>query len=444
MGKKKKSELDKQFESFSGGMRERGYSMDAVKTLWDLLLPFSDYAFNKAHSAAYGLISYWTAYLKANYRTEYMAALLTSVRDDKDKSALYLGECRHMGITVLPPDVNSSSANFTAVGGDIRFGLTAVRNVGANVVDAIVEAREAKGGFTSFTDFLDKVPAVVCNKRTIESLIKAGAFDSLSPSRRALLLVHEQAVDAVVGLKRKEAEGQFDLFADTGADDAVTVNVVVPDVPEWDKKQRLAFEREMLGLYVSDHPLSGLEHVLASAADCSIVTLLADENRPEGSMVTVCGLISSLQRKMSKNGNPWAAVTLEDIDGSVEVLFFGETYLSYATVLAEDAVVTVRGRVRRRDETVQLQAVEVSIPDVSAVDARPVTIAMQVSRCTPPVVEKLREILATHPGVTEVNLRLTQPGRATVIRLEDTLRIERSPALFGDLKALLGPGCLVT
>lgn len=444
MGKKKKSELDKQFAAFSAGMAERGFSMDAVKTLWDILLPFSDYAFNKAHSAAYGVVSYWTAYLKANYPTEYMAALLTSVRDDKDKSALYLGECRHMGITVLPPDVNSSSANFTAVGTDIRFGLTAVRNVGANVVEAIVAAREEKGEFTSFTDFLDKVPAVVCNKRTIESLIKAGAFDSLAPSRRALLLVHEQAVDAVVGVKRKEAEGQFDLFAGMGADDdAVSVTVDVPDVPDWDKKQRLAFEREMLGLYVSDHPLSGLEHVLATASDCSIATLAADETRPEGSAVTVCGLITSLQRKMSKNGNPWAVVTLEDIDGSIEVLFFGETYLSYATMLAEDAVVTVRGRVRRRDDAVQLQAMEVSLPDVSAADSRPVTITMPVARCTPPVVERLREILGAHPGVTQVNLRLTQPGRATVMRLEDTLRIERSSALFGDLKALLGPGCLV-
>lgn len=446
MGKKKKEELDKQFAGFSGGMTERGFSMDAVKTLWDILLPFSDYAFNKAHSAAYGVVSYWTAYLKANYPTEYMAALLTSVRDDKDKSALYLGECRHMGITVLPPDVNSSAANFTAVGTDIRFGLTAVRNVGANVVDAIVAAREAKGDFTSFTDFLDKVPAVVCNKRTIESLIKAGAFDSLAPSRRALLLVHEQAVDAVVGVKRKEAEGQFDLFAGLGGedDDALGFSVEVPDVPDWDKKQRLAFEREMLGLYVSDHPLSGLEHVLAAAADCSLATLMADEARADGSMVTVCGLVTSLQRKMSKNGNPWAAVTLEDIDGSVEIMFFGETYLAYSTVLAEDAVITVRGRVRRRDETMQLQAVEVSLPDVSAVETAPVMISMPVSRCTPPVVERLREILATHPGVTEVHLKLTQPGRSTVMRLEEGLRIERSPALFGDLKALLGPGCLAS
>src|SRR6478735_1494769 len=241
MGKKKKSELDKQFEGFSNGMVERGFSMGAVQTLWDILLPFSDYAFNKAHSAAYGVISYWTAYLKANYSTEYMAALLTSVRDDKDKSALYLGEARHMGITVLPPDVNSSSANFTAVGKDIRFGLTAVRNVGANVVDAIVRTREEKGEFTSFTDFLDKVPAVVCNKRTIESLIKAGAFDSLGHPRRGLLAVHADAIDSFMEVKRNEAIGQFDLFADLFGDDPASSGgssmAVTPPIPtgEWSK-----------------------------------------------------------------------------------------------------------------------------------------------------------------------------------------------------------------
>jgi DNA polymerase-3 subunit alpha len=446
MGKKKKSELDKQFETFSGGMKDRGYSMAAVQTLWDILVPFSDYAFNKAHSAAYGLVSYWTAYLKANYPVEYMAALLTSVRDDKDKSALYLGECRRMGITVLPPDVNSSVANFTAVGEDIRFGLTAVRNVGANVVEAIVETRHAKGAYTSFTDFLDKVPAVVCNKRTIESLIKAGAFDSLGHTRRGLLLVHEQAVDAVIGVKRREAEGQFDLFADlAGAGDGPGFAVVVPDVPDWDKKQRLTFEREMLGLYVSDHPLAGIEHVLTAAADVPIATLLADEQRPDGSTVTVAGLVTSLQRRLSKQGNPWASVVLEDMESSVEVMFFGETYQSYSTVLAEDAVLVIRGRVRRRDETMQLQAIEVSVPDIVAHGAdAPLLVQMSVQRCTPPVVERLKEVLTSHPGTTEVRLRLTSPGRATLMKLGDGLRVERSTELFGDLKALLGPGCLAT
>ncbi|MGH3327489.1 MAG: DNA polymerase III subunit alpha, partial [Streptomycetales bacterium] len=178
MGKKKKEILEKEFMPFSEGMRASGYSAGAVKTLWDILVPFSDYAFNKAHTAGYGLVSYWTAYLKANHPAEYMAALLTSVRDDKDKSALYLNECRRMGIKVLPPDVNESDANFTPRGTDIRFGLAAVRNVGANVVESITRTRRAKGKFTDFYDFLDKVEPVVCNKKTIESLIKAGAFDS--------------------------------------------------------------------------------------------------------------------------------------------------------------------------------------------------------------------------------------------------------------------------
>lgn len=192
MGKKKKSELDKQYAGFEAGMKGNGYSDAAIKTLWDILLPFSDYAFNKAHSAAYGVLSYWTAYLKAHYPAEYMAALLTSVGDARDKLALYLNECRRMGIKVLPPDVNESIGFFAAVGDDIRFGLGAVRNVGFNVVDAIRGAREAKGGrFESFHDFLKKVPIQVANKRTVESLVKAGAFDSLGHTRRALVEIHE-------------------------------------------------------------------------------------------------------------------------------------------------------------------------------------------------------------------------------------------------------------
>ncbi|AEG44071.1 DNA polymerase III subunit alpha [Isoptericola variabilis] len=444
MGKKKPEVLAKEFVNFEAGCKERGYSDAAIKAVWDTLVPFAGYAFNKAHSAGYGLVAYWTAYLKANYPTEYMAALLQSVRDDKDKMALYLNECRRMHITVLPPDVNDSAAKFTAVGSDIRFGLTAIRNVGANVVDAIITARETKGAFTSFQDFLDKVPAVVCNKRTIESLIKAGAFDSLGHARRALLIIHEQAVDSVISVKRKEAEGQFDLFADFGgaADDGMNFSVDVPDLPDWDKKQRLAFEREMLGLYVSDHPLSGLEHVLARAADTSIATLVADEGRPDGSTVTVAGLITSLQRKMSKNGNPWAAVTIEDLEGAVEVMFFGETYLAYSTILAEDQVITLKGRVRRRDDQMQLQAMEVSLPDTSAVADTPVLVTVPHTRCVEPVMVRLREVLATHPGPAEVHVSVAEPGKRTVVRAGDGLRVEKSPALFGDLKALLGPACL--
>ncbi|MDQ1538557.1 MAG: polymerase subunit alpha, partial [Actinomycetota bacterium] len=260
MGKKKRSVLDAEYLGFEAGMMANGFSPAAIKALWDVLVPFSDYAFNKAHSAAYGLVSYWTAYLKANYPAEYMAAVLTSVRDDKDKSALYLNECRRMGIKVLPPDVNESSANFTAVGTDIRFGLAAIRNVGHNVVEAIVAAREEKGRFVSFEDFVRKSPVVVCNKRTIESLVKGGSFDSMQHTRLGLVRVHEAYVDALVDEKRQEAIGQDSLFAgfdDGGGDDSGTSLLAMPPIPtiEWDKSTLLAFEREMLGLYVSDHPL---------------------------------------------------------------------------------------------------------------------------------------------------------------------------------------------
>jgi len=271
MGKKKKEILDKEFVPFREGCRERGYSDKAIQAIWDVLVPFSGYAFNKSHTAPYALIAYWTAYLKANYPAEYMAALLSSIADDKDKSALYLNECRRMGIKVLPPDVNESVATFTAVGRDVRFGLTAIRNVGANVVEAIIAARKSKGGFTAFADFLRKVPLVVCNKRVIESLVKAGAFDSFGDARKGLVLVHEQAVDAVLDLKRNEAIGQDSLFGDDAEAEAV-FDVPVP-AGEWEKSTRLNFEREMLGLYVSDHPLFGVEHIIAAESDCSVSDL---------------------------------------------------------------------------------------------------------------------------------------------------------------------------
>jgi DNA polymerase III subunit alpha len=443
MGKKKREVLDAEYVGFEGGMQANGFSAASIKALWDVLVPFSDYAFNKAHSAAYGLVSYWTAYLKANYPAEYMAAVLTSVRDDKDKSALYLNECRRLRIKVLPPDVNESSANFTPVGTDIRFGLTAIRNVGANVVDAIVASREQKGRFASFEDFLRKVPAVVCNKRTIESLIKAGAFDSLGETRKGLVSVHEQAVDAVISDKRQEAMGQDSLFG--ALDDAGPSLSIVPPVPEgeWEKTALLAAERDMLGLYVSDHPLFGVEHILTKAADCSISALTGDDGLRDGAVVTIAGMISSLQRKLTKNGNPWAIAAVEDLGGSIEVLFFPQTYQTVLHVLAEDLIVVVKGRVNRRDDVPTIYAQELTLPDLNVGSGGPVVLSMPVSRCDPPTVEKLKDVLVTHPGSTEVHLRLVQTGRSTIMRLDDGLRVTPSPALFGDLKALLGPTCLV-
>ncbi len=442
MGKKKKSELDAQFEKFSKGMAVQGYSEAAVKTLWDILLPFSDYAFNKAHSAAYGLVSYWTAYLKANYPAEYMAALLTSVGDDKDKMAIYLAECRSMGITVLPPDVNTSVRDFAPVGTDIRFGLSAVRNVGTGVVASLIGSRKDKGAFTTFADFLSKVEATVCNKKLVESLIKAGAFDSLRHPRKGLLMVHAEAIDSVLSLKKAEAAGQFDLFGEMSVDDmGGAFDLAIPDT-EWDTKLRLGFEREMLGLYVSGHPLAGVEHILSAQSDASIPDIL-DGTVPDRGVVTVGGILTGLQRRLTKKGDPWASATLEDLAGGVEVAFFPKVYLDCSLLLAEDAIVLVKGRVARSEDRLSLHAQSVVVPDLSvSADKGPVQVSIAAARCTPPVVDRLRDVLQAHPGTTAVHLKLLNGGKATTLKLDDGLRVTPTSALMGDLKALLGADCL--
>ena len=439
MGKKNKEILDKEYVPFEAGMKENGFSTAAIKRLWDVLIPFSDYAFNRAHSAGYGVVSFWTAYLKANYPTEYMAALLTSVRDDKDKSALYLSECRRMGIKVLPPDVNESNAEYTPRGNDIRFGLAAIRNVGEGVVASIKAARTAKGAFTSFGDFLAKVDAQVCNKKTIESLIKGGAFDSLQHPRKGLMSIHLEAIDSVIETKRAEAIGQFDLFGGESMTQVAGLDIEIPTF-EWDKTTLLTFEREMLGLYVSDHPLLGVEHILRSNTDMSISSLLADESTPDG-FVTLGGLITGVQRKVSRQGSSWAIVSLEDLEGAVEVLFFSNVYNQYALTLIEDRVVTVRGRFERRDEVIRFTALEMKALDISTGPVGPLLISLPISQCTPPIVDRMKEILRSHPGKREVHMQIDDQGVFTTMKI-DAL-VTASPSLSADLKSILGPDCLV-
>jgi DNA polymerase-3 subunit alpha len=438
MGKKNKEILDTEYIPFEAGMKENGFSVSAIKRLWEVLIPFSDYAFNRAHSAGYGVVSFWTAYLKANYPTEYMAALLTSVRDDKDKSALYLSECRRMGIKVLPPDVNESDAEYTPRGKDIRFGLAAIRNVGEGVVASVKASRESKGAFTSFGNFLAKVDANVCNKKTIESLIKAGAFDSLEHPRKGLMAIHLEAIDSVIETKRAEAIGQFDLFGGDSITEVAGVDIDIP-ATEWDKSTLLTFEREMLGLYVSDHPLLGVEHVLRSHTDMTISQLL--EDGPQDGMVTIGGLITGIQRKVSRQGASWAVVNVEDLEGAIEVLFFSNTYNQYALSLTEDRVVVVRGRFSRTDEQVRFTALEMKMPDISAAPMGPLLISLPAAQVTPPIVDRIKEILRSHPGKREVHLQVIDQQKSTTLKI-DAL-VTSSPSLSADLKAILGPDCLV-
>jgi DNA polymerase-3 subunit alpha len=444
MGKKKREVLEKEFEGFSEGMKANGFSAPAVKALWDTILPFADYAFNKSHAAGYGLVSYWTAYLKANYPGEYMAGLLTSVGDDKDKAAVYLADCRKLGITVLPPDVNESELNFASVGTDIRFGLGAVRNVGANVVSSLIATRATKGRFGDFSDYLHKIDIGACNKKVTESLIKAGAFDSLGHPRKGLFLVHSDAVESVLGTKKAEAIGQFDLFgggSDDGAGGDAVFTIKVAD-DEWEDKHKLALEREMLGLYVSGHPLDGVAHLLAAQVDTHIPAIL-DGDVANDAQVRIGGILAAVNRRVNKSGMPWASAQLEDLTGGIEVMFFPQTYSLFGAEIADDAVVLVGAKVRIQDDRITLIANDLVVPDFSnAQQDRPLSVSLPTRQCTMDKVTALKQVLSRHPGTSQVHLRLISGDRITTLELDQSLRVTPSSALMGDLKALLGPGCL--
>ncbi|WP_061006095.1 DNA polymerase III subunit alpha [Mycolicibacterium mucogenicum] len=443
MGKKKKEILDEAYGGFADGMKQNGFSQAAITALWDTVLPFAGYAFNKSHAAGYGLVSFWTAYLKANYPAEYMAGLLTSVGDDKDKAAVYLADCRRLGITVLPPDVNESVHNFASVGKDIRYGLGGVRNVGANVVQSIIAGRTDKGKYTDFSDYLSKIDITACNKRVTESLVKAGAFDSLGHARKGLFLVHADAVDSVLGTKKAEAMGQFDLFGGGDAGDAgdAAFTIKVPD-DEWDDKHKLALEREMLGLYVSGHPLNGVAHLLNAQVDTQIPAILEGAVAND-SQVRIGGILAGVVRRVNKQGLPWASAQLEDLNGSVTVNFFPKTYAVFGADIMDDAIVLVSGKARVEDERVSIFASDLVVPDFSNAQAdRPLAVSLPTRQCTPEKVSALKQVLAHHPGTSQVHLRLISGDRITTLELDQTLRVTPSSALMGDLKALLGPGCL--
>ncbi|MBG9338415.1 DNA polymerase III subunit alpha [Corynebacterium diphtheriae] len=447
MGKKKPEVLAKEYKKFSEGMFSNGYSKAAVDALWGTIEPFASYAFNKSHAAGYGLVSYWTAYLKANYTAEYMAALLTSVADKKDKSAIYLSNCRHLDISVLSPDVNESHLNFMPVGEDIRFGLGAVRNVGEDVVAAIIKAREEKGAFTDFSDYLDKIDITACNKRVTESLIKAGAFDSMDHPRKGLLLIHEDAVDAVTSTKKAADKGQFDLFAGLGADAEEVNNVFAVQIPDaqWDKKHQLALEREMLGLYVSGHPLDGYEEALEAQTDTPLTTILSGELR-NGAEVTIGGIISGVDRRYSKkDGSPWAIVTMEDHHGAqVDLLVFNKIYAIVGPQIVEDNIILAKAHVSIRDDRMSLFCDDLKVPELGPGNGAglPLRLTLRTDQCTMENIAKLKQVLSNNKGDSEVYLNVVHGEEKTVMILGEHLRVNRSGNLMGDLKATMGPGIL--
>lgn len=432
MGKKIPSVMKEQESKFVAGSIANGHTEELAKELFGFIEHFAGYGFNKSHSAAYAYIAYQTAWLKTHHRAEYMAALLTSVKSNKDKTAVYLHECRMMDIPVRVPGVNVSERDFMASADEIVFGLSAVRNVGEGVVDLIVAERVENGPYSDFFDFIDRVDIQVLNKRTIDSMIKAGAFDSMGYSRRGLVEIAHQFVDTTLERRRAEQAGQYSLFGGAESD----VSDQSRDVPshEWDKKVQLAFEKEMLGLYISDHPLFGVEKVLARFADTSIPDLWDREDR---SNATIAGIIGSINRRYTRKGDPMAYFSVEDLEGSVEAVAFPRTVASYGPMIHEDAIVVLRGRVDHRGDDVKFVVQSISQPELAA--DLSVRVRVPASRLSSNVVEHLKEVLRNHPGSAPVFIHMTSDTEEKVLRVGAEHNVEPRSALFAELRELLGP-----
>ena len=442
-GKKVREIMAKEREKFVAGCVATGYGEHIGTALFDVIEPFADYAFNKSHSYGYGFVAYQTAWLKANHPVEYLAALLTSVKDDKDKTAVYLSECRTIGIQVLVPDVNVSASDFIARGQTIPFGLSAIRNVGEGLVDKIVVEREKNGPFTDFYDFCERVDPMVLNKRSVESLIKAGAFDSLGHPRRGLLIVFEQIVDRMLARRREAELGIMSLFGDAPSDDADAgpgfddARVPIPEL-EFDKAQKLAFEKEMLGLYVSDHPLMGAETALRKHTEATI-TELRDGSR-DGDIRWVGGVVTALNRRYTKKGDLMATFHLEDLQSSVEAWVFPRVMQEYGWMLADDAIVCVKARLDLREDQPKLTVLELKKPELVLDGGPPVRIDLPLNSLTDTLVERLKRLLVDHGGDSPVFLHVGQK----VLRLPDEFNVDARNGLLAEIRELLGPNCLVS
>ena len=438
IGKKDAELMGKLKEPFMLGCEANGVDRKVAEDLWVENERSAEYSFNKAHAACYALISYRTAYLKANYPAEYMAALISSVMDTKDKVPFYVAECDSMGLEVLPPDVNSSQRDFAVVEGKIRFGLSAVKNVGENAVRAIIEARETDGRFISIWDVAERVDAQHVSSRVLESLIRAGALDSTGDPRRGMLLVLDQAVQSGRKAQADRHAGQTNLFE--GLADASVGGGgggSHPPVPagEFEKKELLAGERETLGLFVSSHPLSDIADQLRRKVDVPIREL---ENRKEGETVTIGGLVSSVRQTMTKKGDPMAFVQLEDTTGVVEVVVFSKAFTAARPLLEQDRIVIVKGRVDQRGggET-KLVAFEVMEFDAVAIIGI-VRIEVDARNAPADAIERLRRICEEYHGDHPVVVDLQTSSGNRRLRLGPGFRVRPDQALFAEISASVG------
>jgi DNA polymerase III subunit alpha len=459
IGKKNREAMAKLKPEFFEGCRRSGTSEPVIEQLWTTNERSADYSFNKSHSACYALIAYRTAWLKANYPAEYMAALISSVMDTKDKVPFFVAQAEQMGISILPPDVNLSDHEFVVVDGNIRFGLDAVKGVGFAAVEAIKNARES-GPFTSLYDFCARVDGRAVNKKAIEALIKCGAFGSTGDSRKGMLSVLEQAQGAGQKAQQDALIGQgsiFDLGFDAGgggAPTAITPSHAPIPSGEFDRAELLAAEKESLGLFISAHPLKDVRGALDARVDCSLAEV---PNRRDGEWVTVGGMIAQAKRIRTKKGDPMMFATLDDLEGSVELVIFGKALTASEDAAAADTIVLVRGRVDHKDRertcivVQQLDRFEPTPEEVTraAEEAakRPrlpsiLRLRLDASTLHAAALAELKELLAGFPGESEVVIELKTSGGARRVKLGSDFRVARSAALHAELDALLGPAML--
>ncbi len=449
-GKKQRDLMEAERAMFEAGCVQTGYGEKLGRELFDVIERFADYAFNKSHTFGYGLVTYQTAYLKAHHPVEYMAALLTSVKDKLDKAAVYLADCRSAGIPVLTPDINRAETDFTALPVDrvppgvelphgcpgvIVFGLSAVRNVGVGLMEQLLEERRENGPYESFHDFAERAPEPVLHRRTVESLIRAGAFDGLGHTRLGLLAVFEQIIDTTLTRRRERSQGVMSLFGDWGDDDADPVFSETVEIPdrEFDKSERLRVEKEMLGLYVSDHPLRGAESALRRRVERSVSDL---ETMDDGSIVVVGGVVTSLARKYTRAGDQMATFVLEDLAASIEVTVFPKMLASQGHKLQDDVIVAVKARLDRRDESrFGLIAMEISVLDgLSDGPASLLTVRLSANQLDAGGIDRLREIINEHPGQTPVEIEVP-PGQ--IVRLPDDYRVDVD-RVIGEIRVAFG------
>jgi DNA polymerase-3 subunit alpha len=439
--KKIREMIQAQRAKFVEGSEREGYGRDLGEVIFNKIEPFADYAFNKSHAYGYALLGYQDAWLKVNYPVEYMAALLTSFRDDKDKASVYLNEARQMGITVGVPDVNESFGEYTpstSKENTILFGMAAVRNVGESLVEKIVGEREANGRFASIYDFVRRVDPAVLNRRSMESLIKAGAFDSLGVSRLGFLLKVDEIIDVTLARRKDLALGISTLFAamaSEGGDDWEGTELEVSD-NEFEKSVKLDFEREMLGTYISDHPLRELESALAAKSDGSVLSIIerGEELARTGKMVTVGGILAEVQIRTTKAGQQYARTVLEDLGGSLEVNFSARNFERCSGFLTKDNIVLMKIRVDNRDEELRFSAFEVELLRVQrGVDELRLT--LRPEDLTSSSIGVLRDILSRYPGTSPVIVETGAGGKAFKLGPEFNVDIA---TVVGDLRSEFG------